>query len=257
MADTNAELESDEQGNDVDLEDVEASFEEVLEDDSTEPDTTETEADDTTDDESDSETEDEAEPETDKETEDAEAEDKEPTEDDKKAHNREMAERRLQAKADRDKQLQDAQAQYVADAEADNPQDLAVRQLQVDAYNNKVEYNTNKLTNGYERAIKDFPILSDAAPEIRAEVDGALDAFQALHVEIDQYGNPTNVRGDIYAYLQAKADSIAALTGKGARQQEQAKTKEKSKVTTLPSRAPKTPKKDADIDAFDEEAARW
>ena len=172
-----------------------------------------------------------------------------------KAFNKEMAERRIQEKKAREQTIKEQQEEYLTEAEDDK--DLALRQLQVDAYNNKVEGNSNKLTNGYEKAIKDFDVLRDPSPEIQAELDQALDAFQAMHVTIDRYGNPVEVNADLYTYLQSKADSIAKLTGIGARQQIKSKSKEKSKTITTPTRTPKEPKKDADLDAFDEEAKKW
>lgn len=173
-----------------------------------------------------------------------------------KARNKEMAEKRLQAKADRETQLKKEQQDYVAEADTEDPRDLAVRQLQVDAYNNRVDANTNKLTNGYERAIKDFDVLRSKDPIIQDFVNDAVDEFQARHVQIDKYGNPTEVSGDLYQFLQAKADSITKLTGIRADQQEKSKNKEKSKVLATPTRAPKEPKKDPDLEAFDEEAYR-
>jgi hypothetical protein len=176
-----------------------------------------------------------------------------------KAFNDEMAKKRIQERENRKAQeeLQKTQQQaYVAEADGDPVQE-AVRQLQVDAYNNKVESNTNKLQNGYERAVKDFPILNDQTPEIQAEVNAAIDAFQAMHVKIDQWGNPSEVSGDLYTYLQSKADSIQRLTAIGARNQVENKVKEKSKTFTPPSKTPKEPKIDPDLEAFDEEANRW
>ena len=178
-------------------------------------------------------------------------------EDKRKAHNREMAERRIQEKQKRSETLKEAQQEYIAEADKEDPHDIAIRQLNVDAYNNTVERNTNKLENGYQKALKDFDILNDEDPAIQREIDATLDAFQAQHVSVDKYGNPTEVRGDLYEFLQAKADSIRELTGKGARQQAKAKGKEKSKSFTPPTRAPKEKAKDADLEAFDEEANRY
>jgi DNA repair exonuclease SbcCD ATPase subunit len=166
-----------------------------------------------------------------------------------------MAQKRLAEKAEREATLEKQQQEYVADAETESEQIL--RQLQVDAYNNKVEANTDRLSNAYERAVKDFDILSNADPVIQAELADAIDAFQARYVQMDQNGNPTKVTGDFYTYLQAKADSIQRLTGIAKRTQEGAKTKEKSKALPLPSRAPKQPKVDPDLAGFDEEASRW
>jgi DNA repair exonuclease SbcCD ATPase subunit len=179
---------------------------------------------------------------------------KESEEDKQKSFNREMAERRIQEKQQREQSLKASQQEYLVEAE--NDQELAVRQLQIDAYDNKVEANSNKLTNAYERALKDFDILADNTPEIKAEVDAALDAFQAMYVTVDAYGNPSDVRGDLYQHLQSKAESIKKLTGIGARKQVEDKSKEKSKAFTPPSKAPKEPKVDPDLLAFDEEAYR-
>lgn len=174
--------------------------------------------------------------------------------DKQKAFNKEMAERRIQDKRQKDQTIKEQQQDYLA--QADDDRDLALRQLQVDAYTNKVEGNTNKLTNGYEKAVKDFEILASDSPEIKAEVDAAIDAFQALYVTVDAYGNPIDVRGDLYTHLQSKADSIAKLTGIRNTNQKNSKDKEKSKTLTTPSRAPKEPKVDPMMVAFDEEANR-
>jgi len=231
---------------DVDLEDIEVSAEELAGD---EPEEDEVETPESEDDDTDSEDEAEEEDETEEvelsPADEAKAE---------KARNKEMAEKRIQAKAEREAALKQEQQDYVAEADTEDPRDLAVRQLQVDAYNNKVDANTNKLTNGYERAIKDFNILRSKDPAIQEVVNEAVDEFQARHVQIDKYGNPIEVSGDLYNFLQTKADSIAKLTGLKVAQQEKSKNKEKSKVLATPSRAPKTPKKDPDMEAFDEEA---
>jgi len=247
-----AEVESTEQ--DVDLEDIEVSVEDMGETPLTdsESEDEEAEAEETESEETEEESEDE---------EDTEQKE-EPTEElsdeeQRKAFNREMAERRIQAKAEREAAIKEQQQAYVAEADPDDPRDVAVRQLQVDAYNTKVEGNTNKLTNGYERAIKDFDIFTSPTPEIQRALDDAIDEFQARYVEIDAYGNPGEVRGDLYSFLQTKADSIKQLTSIGAREQGKSKSKEKSKTFTPPTRAPKTPKVDPDLAAFDEEVSKW
>lgn len=243
--------EVEEKSTDTELEELEESFNEP-EDDSEEEaedeDDTEGESEET-----DDETEDESKGDESKESEET----KESDEDKQKQHNREMAEKRIQEKTKRDAELKKQQQEYIAEADKDDPRDLAVRQLQVDAYNNKVEGNTNKLSNGFERALKDFTILSDPTPEIQAELNAALDTFQAMHVTMDEHDNPVEVRGDLYKFLQTKADSIARLTAIGARNQITSKDKEKSKTITPPSRAPKTPKEDPLLDGFDEEAKRY
>lgn len=202
--------------NDTELEDMEVSSEELEQLDESDS------ADDSDDDEG-SDTESEPKEEDDQEESNDEAEEvEEPEEqlsdeDKQKALNREYAERRLREKAEREATIKQQQQEYVAEADPDDPRDMAVRQLQIDAYNNKVESNTNKLTNSYERAIKDFDVLNSQAPEIQAELNAALDAFQAMNVTIDAYGNPVEVRGDLYEFLQTKADSIKNITNSGGR----------------------------------------
>lgn len=173
-----------------------------------------------------------------------------------KAFNKEMAERRIQEKQLREQAVKEQQQEYIAEAE-DDPIQQAVRENQVATYNLKVDANTSKLTTAYEKAIKDFDILSSEDPAVKAEIDNALDAFQAMHVTIDRFGNPADIRGDLYQFLQSKANSIQQLTGIGAKQQQTNKGKEKSKTFTPPSRAPKEPKVDADVEAFDEEAKKY
>lgn len=243
VADTSAQVEdtSTEDTEDVALEDIEVDLEDESESEEQSEDDTKGESEET---------------ETDEESEVEKPKEKQLSDEEKqKAFNKEMAEKRIQAKQQRELTLKQQQEDYLNKAE-DN-RDLALRQLQIDAYNNKVEGNTNKLTNGYERAIKDFSILASGSPEIKAEVDQAIDAFQAMNVTMDNYGNPIDVRGDIYAYLQSKAGSIEQLTRMGARRQDDAKGKEKSKTSLVPTRAPQKPKVDPDMAAFEEEAGKW
>lgn len=172
-----------------------------------------------------------------------------------KQHNREMAERRLQEKEARIARVREAQAQYVAEAqENEDPLDAAVRQLQVDAYNNTVQRVESSVTNDYQRALNDNEILRNPDPVIQNRISKAIDAFQAQHVSIDQFGNPVDVRGDLYQYLQDEADDIARLTGIRNQRQTQSKEKQKSKALVTPTRSPKEPKVDPDLAAFDEEA---
>lgn len=205
-------------------------------------------------DETETDTESEPEVVTEEEESDTEVEETPPKQSDeeRKAYNKMMAEKRIQEKAARDAEIAAKQQEYVTEAESDDQ--AALRQLQVDAYNTRTEGLTNKLTNGYEKALKDFPILSDQTLEIQAEVADAIDAFQAKYVKIDSFGNPAEVKGDLYQYLQNKAESIERLTAIGARKQVDSKVKEKSKTFTPPSRVPKEPKSDPELDAFWEAA---
>ena len=232
----------------VDLEDIEVSEDELKQAESKDDDE-ELEADSADDDEEAEESTDEESEDTDDEADEAE---EETPEQEAARFRAEMYERRQQEKANREQTVQENQQAYLD--EAQDQQDLALRQLQIDAYETKVERVTNKLTNQYETALKDFPILRDSNPIVQRELDEAIDNFQSRFVQVDDYGNAIDSSGDMYAYLQAKADAIQQLTGIGAKQQEASKTKQKSKAVTLPGRSPKEPKRDADLDAFWNEA---
>lgn len=238
-------------GTDNELDDVEVDVSDIEEtdDDEQEAEEQESEAVDESDDESaddDSADSEEAEATDEPEQTDAERE---------AQHRREMYEQRQREKDARIARVKEAQAEYVNEAaENSDPLELAVRQIQVDQYNTKVEAVSNKLTNGYERAIAEFPVLQSTDPVVQSEINAAIDAFQAQYVTIDDFGNPVENRGDLYTYLQAKATAIEKLTGIRAQRQVDSKTKEKSKTLAPPRRAPQKPKVDPDLAAFDEEA---
>lgn len=203
----------------------------------------------------DSESEDETEEQS-EESDDEEQSDEEPdTDEARKQQARERYEQRQVEKAARENRIRNAQAQYVAEAnQSEDPLAAQVRQLEVTTYNTTVQANEGSLTNSYNKALNDFPVLNSEDPAIRAEVDAAIDAFQSQYVTIDRFDNPYEIRGDLYQYLQAKADSISRLTGIREQKQEQAKAKQKSKSLTPPSRTVREPKVDPELAAFDEEA---
>jgi hypothetical protein len=235
---------------DIQLEDMEVTAEELEQIESPKEDLESDDKEESLEDESDEESDESTEEESDEQSDDTNVE---PTEEEKqKAFNKEMAEKRIQAKQQRENAIKQEQNNYVTESESD--EQAVIRQLQVEAYNTKVEGLTNKLANGYERAIKDFPILVDSTPEVQAEINEAIDAFQDRYVKIDSYGNPTELKADLYQYLQTKAISIERLTAIGARKQVDSKAKEKSKTLTPPVRTPKTTKIDPDLAAFNEEA---
>lgn len=175
-----------------------------------------------------------------------------------KERNRQAAEARIAAKDQREAVIGSKKQEYI-DAAGDDAEEQFRRTTEVELYDSRVERNTNRLTSASDRAFTDFKILNDPDPTIQRQVDRALDAFQAKHVTIDRFGNPTKVSGDLYTYLQEEAKSIEELTGKGARQQIESKATEKRKAFTPPSRKPVTKKKsdDAMVEAFDEEANRY
>lgn len=148
-----------------------------------------------------------------------------------------------------------AQSEYLEGAEDDR--DLALRQLQIDAYNNRVEGNNNKLQNGIDKAVAAIDLFRNGSPEVKDELANSLDDFERMYVKRDQNGDPVEVVGDVYQYLQAKADSIKRLTGIGARQQQTNKANQKARTLTPPAKTPKKAAVDPDLAAFDEEAARY
>lgn len=160
-----------------------------------------------------------------------------------------------QREARRQADKSNQQEQYIDAAE--DEKDLALRQLQVDAYNNKVEGNINKLQNGIDKAIAGIDLFKTGTPEQKERLLREVDKFEALHVRKDRNGDPVEVTGNIYTYLQEEADSIRRLTGVGARQQVRDKSKTKAKTLTPPASKPKPAEVDPDVEAFDAEAERW
>lgn len=145
-----------------------------------------------------------------------------------------------------------SQAEYLDGAEDDR--DLALRQLQIDAYNNRIESNTNKLQGGLNDAVRDIDLFKTGTPEQKAKLYEELDKFEALYVKKDQNGDPIEVSGDVYQYLVKEAETIKRLAGIGARQQKTDKANQKARTLTPPAKTPKAPAKDPMLEAFDEEA---
>lgn len=254
---TNEELQDTE---DLDLENDETSFDDVEDDETDEAeDLGESALEDTEPVESEEESkEDEEQEETQEEVPETPPESKEEStasEEDTKRHNAEMAQRRIAEKQAREQAKAQQQQQYLEKAE--DEKDLALRQLQVDAYNNKVERNRDKLDSGIEKALASIELFRNGSPEVKEELARRVDTFERLHVQYDTNGDPVNVTGDVYEYLKTEADSIQRLVQTGARGESKAKTKAKARTETLPTRAPKEPKVDPDLAAFDEEVAKW
>lgn len=250
--DTDVELEDDTTSFD-DVEDTEETEDLKDEDTDTEPLDIEEESED-----------DEEQPEETEESEESSDEEPEgedtPPEEDKKSDyeglsNKEAAARRVAEKQAREQAQKNDQQEYLRQAEDDK--DLALRQLQVDAYNNKVERNRDRLDSGIERAVASIELFRTGSPEVKEELARRLEDFEAKHVQYDTYGEPVNVTGDVYEYLQREADSLQRILNTGARQQVKAKAKAKARTETIPSKTPKEPKVDPDLAAFDEEVAKW
>jgi hypothetical protein len=246
------------QDDSTNLEDMEVSFEDVDDDES--EDDQEAEDADTEPLESDEESEvDETEAESEEVSEDEpeveETKEEDTTSEDVKKHNQEMAARRIAEKQAKEQAKLEQQQQYLDDAE--DQKDLVLRQLQIDAYNNKVERQKSKLDSGIEKAVASIDLFRTGPPEAKEALVQAIDKFEQMYVQYDQNGDPINVTGDVYEYLTNEADSIQKLLNTGARSQVKAKTKAKARTETLPTRAPKEAKVDPDLAAFDEEVAKW
>lgn len=154
-----------------------------------------------------------------------------------------------------EQQKREQQQEYLDAAE--DAKDLALRQLQVEAYNNRIQGNLTKLESGIDRAIANIDLFEKGSDAAKEELARSLDVFERLYVVRDANGDPVEVRGDVYQYLQENAERIRRLTGDGARQQVKDKKLTKAKVDPLPARTPKEPKKDPALSAFEEEADRW
>lgn len=145
-------------------------------------------------------------------------------------------------KAAKQAKIQEAQAQHLNDAQ--DEQDLALRQLQIDAYTNKVENNTSRLQNQYEKAVNDIEIFRNPTTEVQQELDAAIDEFQERFVQIDEFGNPVNVGNDLYQFLAQRANSIMRWQQMGAKSEKAGQAKQRSAVTPKPAGSPRTPKVD-------------
>jgi hypothetical protein len=160
---------------------------------------------------------------------------------------------------EQDKREKENLDRYLAEAQ-DDEQELEKRKFQVESHNlqkEKSQLNSDKLAIGIERAAKDIELIKSGSPEVQEAIAEALDDFEAMNVVRNQNGDVVEIKGDVYQYLQKKADSISRLTNIGARQQADAKSKIKASTMPIPSKAPRKPKADPDLDGFDEEAGRW
>ena len=171
--------------------------------------------------------------------------------DEQKRRNDEYAKQRIAERNERERLKRESQMDYLNKAEDDK--DLALRQLQIDAYNNRVESNKSKLQSSLDRAVASIDLFTEGSPEVKQMLVQRAAQFEAANVSYDRNGDPTEVRGDLYEYLKNEADSIRRLIDVGARQNTKSKAKVRAKTTPRPSATPKQPKVDPDIEAFDEE----
>ena len=176
------------------------------------------------------------------ETEETEEQDEQEESEDPKELARQAFQRRQEERQTREAKAKAEQEKYIA--EADDEQDEALRLLQVEAYNNRVDRVTNQLTSGYDRAVSSIDIFQNPKPAVQRMLYDAVDEFEARYVTIDANGNPTQVNGNIEEFLSKKADIIRDLTQSGARQERVAGAKSSAAVIPPPASKPKAPKVD-------------
>jgi len=213
-------------------------------------------------DEAATESEDEVEDESEADVQDEKPKEEDTTsEDEQRRRNDEFARQRIaerEARAQREAQQAEVrriqQEEYLQNAEDDR--DLALRQLQIDAYNNKVSTNNTKLELGIDRSVAGIDLFTSGSQVEKEALAASLDDFERMYVKRDSNGDAIEVQGDVYQYLQAKADEIRRLTSVGARTESKAKQQTKARTDIVPTKAPKEARKDPYLAAFEEEANR-
>ncbi len=248
---------------DTDLEDIEISVDELEADEETEDtdDAEEDEAATESTDESDGESNDGDESE---QVENTQADSK-PTEDtqeqeltveERKRLNEEAARRRIaekQLREERESRERERLESYLVEAEGDD-EEVARREQEVGMYllnKDRASLNQQKVEVGLDRAVANIDLFSTGDEVVKEELAKALDDFERQYVTRGRNGEMTEVRGDVYQFLQEKAESIRKLTGIGVKQQIKSKVKARARTESVPSRAPKEPKKDQDLQDFD------
>lgn len=167
----------------------------------------------------------------------------------------EREERRKAKEAEQLKQKEEDQHEYLQDAEDDK--DLALRQLQVNAYNQTIKTNKTDLQSGLNRAIADIDLIRNGTPEQQEAIVKRVDLFEKLYVTYDSNQDPIRVDGDLYQFLKEEADIIDNLSKVGARKEKKAKADTKARTFNSPSKKPPEPKVDEDLADFDTEMNRY
>lgn len=184
--------------------------------------------------------------------------DEEPQEEESVDVARKAFEERQQKRQEDEKKFHDqkleTQNKYLNEAENDT--DLAVRQLQIDAYTNRVDGNRSKLETGIDRAVADIKLFREGTPEQQEELIRRLDDFEEMFVRKDANGDPIEIAGDVYQYLQKEATAIEKLSRVGEVKGKKSAAQTKARTFVPPSSKPVEKKSDPDLDDFDSEIAR-
>lgn len=170
----------------------------------------------------------------------------------REAFKRREAERKLREERQA-RERQDLE-RYLQEAEGDEVE-LVKRQAEVQRHlinQERAQLNQEKLDVQMTRAVSELN-LKNVDSRTKEYVARALDKFEAINVVRDDNGNIMDVKGDVYQYLKEEMDFIKDFQGVGAREQTKKKAAEKTRTVQKPTRTPKEPEKDPDIDAFDKE----
>lgn len=245
----------------IDLEDDDTSFEEYNDD--TEESEEENKEDSTASEEESSEEESEEEdtsPSKEEEEVNTKIEAPSPEELAKQAFEARRAERQARAEAEAiRKQATEANIERYLEEAGDDEAEKERRILDVENYRLKeerVNLNQDRLETELARAVANIDLFNNGTPAVKNQLLRAVDNFEATSIVKDKHGRPLEIRGNLYQYLQQEANSIRELIGDGARLQDNAKTKQKSRTLTTPTKSVKKVKDDL-LDGFDEEAGRW
>lgn len=237
---------------DVELEDIEISLDDI-EDDESEEEAPASEESEESSEEDISEGEDTTETNTDESTDesvkDTTEEDTDSVEAIKKqnqeAYERRQAERQARQEADRK-----AQEEYLSQAADED--DLQKRKNFIESYNlteARITLNEDAIQVGIDKAFASIDLMRDK--RYSEEFAKALDEFEQVYMVRDKNGRPVEVRKDVFTHLQDKADSIRRIQGVGELKGKQDEVKQKAKTLLPPSRTPKEAKVDQDIADFD------
>lgn len=186
-------------------------------------------------------------------------------EEERKRLNDEAAKARIEAKEARKeadavkKASEEANIQrYLREAE-DDETELQRRQLDVGNYRLKereIGLNGERLETELRRAVADIDLFKTGTEAVKNRMLRAVEQFEATSIVKDDKGRPLTINGDLYQYLNEEANSIRELLGDGARAQNEAKSKQKSRTMATPSKSPKKEKVDPDLAAFDDYVKR-
>lgn len=172
-----------------------------------------------------------------------------------------IAERKARQEAEtlRKKNEEATIERYLEDA-GDDEIERERRELNVEGYRQREErivITNERIQTGIEKAVASIDLFRTGSPAVQEELAASLDDYERMYVTKDKEGRAISATADVYQFLQAKAESIRRLTGAGARQQEDSKTKEQSRTFTPPVRPQKVAKADPEMEGFDEEANRY